>query len=87
MRIGLQNSPLPILLLMSGRDLTASEFDDLAKADPAWRRALSREGVQIVRLAGADHTFSERAALEQATTHCGDWLRRIRTAVEGSSRR
>jgi exosortase A-associated hydrolase 1 len=77
MRIGLQKSRLPILLLMSERDLTASEFDDLANRDPSWRRALSREGVQIIRLAGADHTFSERAALELATTHCNDWLRRI----------
>ncbi len=77
MRSGLQKSRLPILLLLSERDLTASEFDDLAKRDAAWRRALSREGVQIIRLAGADHTFSERSALELATTHCGDWLRRV----------
>jgi exosortase A-associated hydrolase 1 len=77
MRTGLQKSRLPTLLLMSERDLTASEFDDLANRDPAWQRALSREGVQVIRLAGADHTFSERSALELATTHCGDWLRRI----------
>lgn len=77
MRIGLQESGLPVLVLMSERDLTAREFDDLSNRDGSWRRALSRPGVQIVRLPGADHTFSERATLESATTCFRNWLRGI----------
>ena len=77
MRIGLQESRTPVLFAMSERDLTAREFDDLAERDELWRRALSRPGVQIVRLDGADHTFSDRPALDRATNCFRDWLREL----------
>lgn len=80
MRIGLQQSALPVLVAMSERDLTAREFDDLVNSDESWRRALSHRGVQIVRLAGADHTFSERATLDAATACFGEWLRSVAAA-------
>ncbi|MCH7344179.1 hydrolase 1, exosortase A system-associated [Pelomonas sp. CA6] len=64
----------PVLLVLSGRDYTAREFDDSARAHPLWQRALARDGVQRLALDEADHTFSRRAdslALERA---CVDWL-------------
>lgn len=60
----------PILLVLSGRDLTAREFLEYAAADPHWQGLLARPNVQRVELADADHTFSTaqwRAWLEDRT--------------------
>lgn len=64
----------PVLVLISERDLTAQEFVDLCSYSSAWRSAMSRHGIAVVRLAGADHTFSTREALDAATEHCRRWL-------------
>jgi exosortase A-associated hydrolase 1 len=73
MRSGFSSFVRPVLLLISERDLTAAEFMTLCESDP-WRGALARNSVQVVRLAGADHTFSSRNALDLATRHCLEWL-------------
>jgi exosortase A-associated hydrolase 1 len=68
-----------ILLLISGRDLTAAEFEDLCKRSQRWGQATQRSGVEIQRMAQADHTFSTRGDLERANALCVDWLGRITT--------
>ena len=71
----------PTLLALSGEDLTAREFSEHAGADPAWRSALERAGVERLDLPGADHTLSKlsgRLALEAASV---SWLDRL--AVRG----
>jgi exosortase A-associated hydrolase 1 len=78
MRLGLQKFSGPTLILMSERDLTAQEFRDLSAASADWQKALRRAGVATIDLPGADHTFSSRAALEQATRHSLDWLAKVR---------
>jgi exosortase A-associated hydrolase 1 len=74
MRGGLQAFAGPVLLLMSGRDLTAREFQDLCKSAPAWGALMSGTHVSTVDLADADHTFSTHAALRAATAHALEWL-------------
>jgi hypothetical protein len=64
----------PILLLMSGRDLTAREFDDLCHSSPAWAEPMVAAGVRRFDLPDADHTFSASGTLEAATTALLDWL-------------
>lgn len=62
----------PILLVLSGRDLTAREFLEYAAADAHWHGLLVQPNVQRVDLADADHTFSTaqwRAWLEERTLH------------------
>ena len=59
-----------VLLLISGRDLVAQEFMDLCAASPGWQAGLKKPAVQVIRLEAADHTFSQRAALESAIGHC-----------------
>lgn len=62
------------LVVLSGNDLTAREFADFCRAQPAWRAA-TRPGPNFVEIAEADHTFSRREwkhAVEQVTV---DWLR------------
>lgn len=64
-----------ILLLISGKDLTAQEFVDLCGVDRRWQRQLARDSVERVALSDADHTFSNGEALARATRHTIDWLR------------
>jgi uncharacterized protein len=66
-----------ILLLISGRDLTAAEFEDLCKRSDRWSQATRRGGVELQRLDQADHTFSTRTDLERANALCVDWLGRM----------
>jgi acetyl esterase/lipase len=47
-----------VLTVLSGNDLTAGETESLMKRDKRWRKRLDRKG-EILRVAGADHTFSE----------------------------
>lgn len=64
----------PILLALSGRDLTAKEFVEHAATDSRWRGLLERGNVRRIELAGADHTFSSaqwHAWLEDQTIR---WL-------------
>lgn len=72
---GLRTFPGPVLLLSSGRDLTAREFDDLCSRDPSWRSAIGGAKVEVVRLPDADHTFSARRDLELASGLIVNWLR------------
>jgi exosortase A-associated hydrolase 1 len=64
-----------ILLVQSGDDYTAREFDEYAASDPHWRGVLGTGNSLRVDIPHADHTFSDeehRRHLESATI---DWLR------------
>jgi uncharacterized protein len=63
-----------VLVLLSGRDLTAREFEALHASSPGWRRALRLPTVCFVRIENADHTFSDRRTLDTATHAAIDWL-------------
>ncbi len=63
-----------VLLILSGRDLTADEFRDLVAADERWRALLSSARVQRHDLAEADHTFSCRAWRDQVADWTNQWL-------------
>jgi len=66
--------PGRILVLISEQDLTAREFTDLCKDAEPWKRAVTRRGVAIHTLRGADHTFSSRRALDEAVAVSAAWL-------------
>jgi exosortase A-associated hydrolase 1 len=76
MRLGLERFGGPVLILLSENDLVARQFADLCRDSPVWRAAVARDNVSVQHLAGADHTFSGKAALSAATTACLDWLQR-----------
>jgi exosortase A-associated hydrolase 1 len=74
---GLRRFGGPVLLALSGDDLTAKEFVEYTSRDPAWRGVLARSGVSHVELPVADHTFScalWRGWLEDQTLA---WLERL----------
>lgn len=64
----------PILLVLSGNDLTAKEFLEYTAADPGWQQVFRSVQAQRLDLPGADHTFSQspmQRAAEDATCR---WL-------------
>jgi exosortase A-associated hydrolase 1 len=75
MLAGLAGKDCPLLLLMSERDLTAREFDDLCRSSETWANLISSPRVRRFDVPGADHTFSVPASLAAATAEALRWLR------------
>lgn len=71
---GLESFRGPLLILISGRDLTAREFCELSTNASAWKLALALSNVTTVHLQNADHTFSSRSALDHANCECIRWI-------------
>jgi len=74
---GLRAFGVPVLLLLSGQDLTAREFLDYAAMDPAWRGILDAPCITRSDFTDADHTFSTAAARSQAEARTVQWLREL----------
>lgn len=74
MLMSLQRFEGRVLLILSGADLTAREFSDLANGHPAWRRLLARAQVQRRDLPEANHTFSRRIWRDQVALWTREWL-------------
>lgn len=74
MRSGLRYFRGPVLVVQSGRDLTADEFRARCRSDVEWQRGLARKGVEVVDMPEADHTFSQASHLEEFNGHCKRWL-------------
>jgi exosortase A-associated hydrolase 1 len=64
----------PILLLLSGDDLTAREFIEYASNAPEWAGLLDAERVRTVHLPKADHTFSRRAWKTRVEEETVSWI-------------
>lgn len=78
MRKSLAQFDYPILLILSGRDLTADAFRDLVNGSEPWRRMLCDETrVSCHTLDEADHTFSTRQWREQVESWTLDWIARL----------
>jgi exosortase A-associated hydrolase 1 len=58
MAAGMRKFPGPVLLLISGQDLTAREFVAHAGSDPKWHWLLDSGHIERADLPEADHTFS-----------------------------
>jgi exosortase A-associated hydrolase 1 len=56
---GLRNFQGKVLLVLSGNDMTAREFEEYTQ-DPRWRSVLATPLVSRVHVDDADHTFSNR---------------------------
>lgn len=71
---GLARFSGPVLLILSGQDLTAREFEDAARS-ANWRQLLGNQRVRREDLPAADHTFSRRQWHDRVTRFTLDWLR------------
>jgi len=66
-----------LLLVMSGNDLTAREFETFTRASNAWKGLLDDPKVSRIDLVDADHTFSRRAWLDTVEAETIAWLDRL----------
>ena len=63
------------LFIISGADLTAKEFLDMAGGSREWRSVLAAPAMARETLDDADHTFSRRAWRDQVAGWTSQWLR------------
>jgi uncharacterized protein len=66
-----------ILLILSGHDLTAKEFDEAIRRARGWQRLCAEPRVTRYDLLDADHTFSRAIWRDQVAGWTLDWLKKI----------
>jgi exosortase A-associated hydrolase 1 len=66
----------PILLILSGRDLTAREFLECANSKSEWKGVIEAENVDYCDLPEADHTFSSSDWREEVEALSLNWFER-----------
>jgi exosortase A-associated hydrolase 1 len=72
---GLRTFGGPVLLLMSGDDLTAREFDQYTATAGEWAGLLQHPRITRHDLPEADHTFSRRRWKDEVAQLTAAWLR------------
>lgn len=78
MGIAWHQFPGQILLILSGDDYTAKEFQEFASADPHWKNYLAHASLQCHEVPGVDHTFSGDASRQQAGRLTREWVAAMR---------
>ena len=63
-----------VLLILSGKDLTAQEFNSAAAGSPGWQSLLREPRVTRFEMPEANHTFSRRDWREQVLGRTSAWL-------------
>jgi exosortase A-associated hydrolase 1/exosortase A-associated hydrolase 2 len=71
---GLRRFRGPVMILMSGRDLIAREFDEVTESSAAWRGLLDEPRITRHLLLDADHTFSRDIWKDQVSAWVFEWL-------------
>ncbi|GAB3100039.1 hypothetical protein GCM10027217_18860 [Pseudomaricurvus hydrocarbonicus] len=64
----------PVLLVLSGSDLTAAEFKEAARTTRSLKKTLSAKQTSVQHLDAADHTFSRQDWKQQVTNITQTWL-------------
>lgn len=75
MLFGLSRFDGPVLLILSGRDLTAREFEDTFNSSADWRAWADRAELERRDLPEADHTFSRKLWRDQVADWTLEWFR------------
>ncbi|MBE3024633.1 hydrolase 1, exosortase A system-associated [Janthinobacterium sp. BJB1] len=63
-----------VLLILSGGDLGAREWQALLDGDPAWRAVAARAQWTQAQVAGANHTFASAAWRGEVERLCAHWI-------------
>ena len=64
----------PVLLILSGNDLTAAEFLDVINGDKRWRKLIKSKNFQQKTLPDADHTFSKKQSMDDVIGFTHDFV-------------
>ena len=67
----------PVLLVLSGNDLTAQEFKDVVERSPGWQSLLRDQRVTRRDLPEANHTFARRDWRNKIAQWTTEWLQSI----------
>ena len=67
----------PILLILSGEDLTAKEFTDMVSTSPQWRALIDTSRVATHSLPTANHTFSRKEWRDDVATKTSNWVKAL----------
>jgi len=67
---GLQRFPGPVLVILSGRDLTAREFSDVCLRSSEWKNRIA-----LRELAEANHTFARAEWRAQVAAWTAEWVK------------
>lgn len=73
--LGLTRFSGSVMLVLSGRDIIAREFEELINESPAWQEQLSEKSVTRHYMPDSDHTFSSSAQRVHVVNCSLDWLR------------
>jgi exosortase A-associated hydrolase 1 len=71
---GLERFAGPVLLILSGNDLTAAEFKQTTQDSLRWRELLARSQVSHCELLDANHTFSQALWRDQVASWTAEWV-------------
>ena len=63
-----------VLLITSGKDLTAQEFMSLVNSSPEWQKLLDSPRVSRLDFPEANHTFSRRAWRDTVANWTREWI-------------
>lgn len=74
MATALANFSGPTLIILSGNDLVARNFEDRANRDALWQGALGTQKVTIRHIEQADHTLSRGEWKNRLATWTIDWI-------------
>ena len=75
MEDGLRRFRGRVLLILSGKDLTADEFRGVVSRSARWTRLLAEARVTRCDLPDANHTFSRREWRDQVARWTADWVK------------
>lgn len=64
----------PTLVILSGQDLTAREYESRVAESRAWKGWMASAEVTVCRLEEADHTFSRALWRDQVAAWSRDWV-------------
>ena len=77
MQKGLESFGHPVLVILSGEDLTADEFSNLLHSSRSWRSLASRPSFKVHTIGEADHTFSRKSWSQDVTRLTRDWVQEM----------
>lgn len=63
-----------VLLILSGQDYTAKEFQEYVASDPAWSGLLNSKNIKRVDVSDADHTFSSESLRSRIESETLKWI-------------
>jgi len=81
MRAGLARFEGAVLVVLSGQDPVAQQFELLAGRDARWQARLAQPSATLARFPEADHTFSYRAQRHALEQRLAAWLAGLEAAT------